>query len=117
MNSMQNYEKITLSPFLRFRNTVYSFPEEPGTYCCRLAVDSGKIIFRHRSYSPDNGAWYEESSISTPRERTLGAGETAEFTFSISLHSGQPDHVTITNGSYRKPAVFTCALEKIDTAE
>ena len=117
MNLLQNHAKIELSPFLRLKNTVCSFPEEPGTYRCRLTVLRGSVIFRHESYSTDDGMWNDVSPMETPREQIFSAGTVTEFTFTIALHYGQPDHVTITNQSYCKPAVFTCSYEKIDVQE
>ena len=117
MNLLQSNAKIELSPFLRLKNAICSFPEDTGTYRCRLTVLRGSIIFRHESYSTDDGMWNDMSPMETPRARIFSAGTVTEFTFTIALHYGQSDHVTFTNQSYCKPAIFTCSYEKMNTEE
>ena len=117
MNLLQSNVKTELSPFLCLKNAICSFPEEVGTYKCRLTVLRGSVIFRHESYSTDDGTWNDASPLEKPREQIFSAGTVAEFSFTIALHYGQSDHVTFTNQSYCKPAIFTCSYEKIGVQE
>ena len=112
MNLLQSNVKTELSPFLCLKNAICSFPEEVGTYKCRLNVLRGSIIFRHESYSTYDGMWNDVSPMETPREQIFSAGAAAEFTFTVALHYGQPDHVTLTNRSCFRPATFLCSCEK-----
>lgn len=117
MKFLQSGVKTELAPFFRQRDAICSFPEEVGTYKCQLAVRRGTVLFRHMSYSSYDGMWNDDSPANVPRERLFTAGSTAEFTFIIASHCGQPDHVVLVNYSYHKTAELICSFEKIETSD